>query len=106
MNKVILKGRMVDTPQSAILSQNSEVLNFTLAVSRKHRKNGESDTDFIRCKAWNGTANLIEKYFSQGDSIIIVGELRNGKYTASGGEDKYYTYVNVDEIDFAEKKRQ
>lgn len=104
MNKIILKGRVADDLSVNNYSQNGCFINFTLAVRRRHKTNGEADTDFIRCKAWNNTARFVEKYFNKGDCMIVAGELRNEKYIDSSGENKYITLVNVDEVDFAEKK--
>lgn len=100
MNNVVLIGRLTETPDVSILSADKTVLNFTVAVRRRFHGDGEADADFIRCTAWNQNALFIEKYFDKGDSIGIVGELRNNKYTDEHGEAKYSTAINVTQVCF------
>lgn len=100
MNNVVLIGRLTETPETSILSTDKTVLNFTVAVRRRFHGEGEPDTDFIRCTAWNQKAQFIEQYFQKGDSIGIVGELRNSKYTDTDGKTKYTTSISVTEVCF------
>ena len=100
MNNVVLIGRLTEAPDVSILSANKTVLNFTIAVRRRFHAEGDADADFIRCTAWDNNALFIEKYFQKGDSIGIVGELRNNKYTDEHGEIKYATCVNVTQACF------
>lgn len=100
MNNVVLIGRLTETPDVSILSTNKTVLNFTVAVRRRFHAEGDADADFIRCTAWDNNALFIEKYFNKGDSIGIVGELRNNKYTDENGETRYNTVINVMQVCF------
>lgn len=97
MNKVILAGRLTDVPELKTTSTNNCKLDFTLAVRRRVTSKGVT-TDFINCVAWSHNASFINQYFSKGDSISVVGELHNDKYTDKEGKTRYSVKVNVDEI--------
>ena len=99
-NTVILTGRVareVDIRQG----QNHAVGSFTIAVDRNKRKGEkESTADFIKCVAWDNTANFVSKYFPKGTAIQIMGEIRNNNYTDKNGNNVYSYVVNVTEIGF------
>ena len=45
-------------------SGETKILNFTVAVRRKFKnKNGEYETDFIRCVAFNKQCDFLTSYF-------------------------------------------
>lgn len=78
LNTVNLMGRLVrDVEVKA--TENGKVLNNAIAVQ------GPKDhTDFINFSAWNGTADLIEKYVKKGDQFIIEGRIRTNSYDKDG----------------------
>lgn len=97
MNKVILIGRLVKDIEPKYSSNGNMWLSNTLAVDRKFEKD---KTDFINIKAFNKTAEFIEKYLKKGSKIAIVGELRVNTYETENGK-RTSTEVIVNEIDFA-----
>ena len=101
MNKVILTGRLTQTPELKTTNTGASVLQFSLAVRRSFKNtDGEYDTDFINCVAWRQTAELIAKYFAKGDGITISGAIQTRKYTAKDGSDRKAVEVVVGEIEF------
>ena len=75
MNKVILMGRLVRDPEVRY-SQGAEpfaVARYTLAVSRRIRKEGEPEADFINCVALGKSGEFVERFFRKGQMISIVG---------------------------------
>lgn len=78
LNTVNLMGRLVrDVEVKA--TEKGKVLNNAIAVQ------GPKDhTDFINFSAWNGTADLIEKYVKKGDQFIIEGRIRTNSYDKDG----------------------
>lgn len=104
MNNVILRGRLTDMPEVRITTdeKSTTVARFSLAVQdRSHRNhNGDYDVDFIRCVAFNGSANNLQQYTDKGSEILITGRLHC--YTYKNKEDKnvYMTEVIVDRVEF------
>lgn len=101
MNKVILTGRLTQTPELKSTNTGASVLQFSLAVRRSFKNaNGEYDTDFINCVAWRQTAELIAKYFAKGDGITLSGAIQTRTYTAKDGSERKAVEVVVGEMEF------
>jgi single-strand DNA-binding protein len=91
MNKVILKGNLARDPEMKTIKMNngkeSNVVNFTLAVSRFYQKsNGEKskDTTFVLCEGWDSGAEAINKYFKKGDPMLLEGSLKTESWEKEG----------------------
>ena len=104
MNKVILIGRFVRDPEIRYTSNDKCCANFSIAVDRKYKQEGQQDADFPRVIAWGKTAEFIEKYFRQGMKIVIEGRIQTGKYTNKEGQTVYTTDVVAESVEFAESK--
>lgn len=101
MNKVILTGRLTQTPELKKTNSGTSVVQFSVAVRRNFKNaDGEYDTDFINCVAWRQTAELIAKYFAKGDGITVSGAIQTRKYTAKDGSERKAVEVVVGEIEF------
>lgn len=79
-------------------SKNQKRLYTTFLLASHERK----ETTFIRCVAFDGTATLLESYFSKGDRIILKGSLINDNYNGS----KYVFKIKVTSFEFVETKRE
>lgn len=108
MNKVILCGRLTDDPDISYLNHEKESLckaRFILAVDRRV-KSENNNADFITCVAWRKTAEFIEKYGRKGTKFIVEGSIQTGSYTNKDGNKVYTTDVLVENVEFAESKKQ
>ena len=77
LNNVTLVGNLVRDVEIKTTQSGSNYVNFTIAVDRSYKdKNGDRPTDFIRCVAWNGSAEFLNNYASKGDRISVQGDLR------------------------------
>ena len=98
MNKVILIGRLTKDPDlSYAAGTGTAVCRFTLAVTRPFKKD---ETDFIRCVAFNKTAETIGQYLTKGRQIAIAGRIQTGSYDAQDGTKRYTTDVVVETFEF------
>ena len=107
MNKTILMGRLTRDPEirTAAGESGTTIARFTLAVNRRFRRDGEASADFINCVAFSKTAEFIEKYISKGRQICVSGRIQTGSYTNRDGQRIYTTEVVVEEVDFADSRR-
>jgi single-strand DNA-binding protein len=106
MNKVILMGNLTKDPEIRY-TQSADpvtVAKFALAVSRRFKREGEQDTDFINCTVFGKQAEFAEKYLKKGMKIIVSGRLQISQYDNASGQRQWYTDVILDEIEFAESK--
>lgn len=107
MNKVVLVGRLTNDLELKTVGQGASVVTFNIAVDRRFKnQRGERETDFIRCVAWQKTAEFIAKYFEKGNKIGLVGEIQTRNFDGNDGKKVYITEVKVDEAHFVESKQQ
>ena len=95
MNKVILKGRLAQDPESKKSKNKKEYTVYTIAVQRYN----QDEVDFIPCISWDKNAEFVSKYFTKGKEILIAGRI---KVVKDG--DKTNTFVEVDSVEFCGKK--
>ena len=109
MNKVILVGRLTRDPEVKYGGENNDkaVSRFSLAVDRRFKKDGDDQqADFISCVAFGKTAEFTEKYASKGTKFVVEGRIQTGSYTNKDGQKVYTTDVVVENLEFAESKRE
>lgn len=102
MNKVILIGRLTKDPEIKFTQNEKAYTNFTIAVNRPFEK---GKADFINIVAWNKLAEFINRYFSKGRQIAIVGRLQIRDYEKDG-KTIYITEVIAEECYFADSKKE
>ncbi len=101
MNNVSLLGRTTSDIELKTTMTGKSVVNFTLAVKRKYKSD---ETDFIKCIAWNNTAEFMHRYIKKGQMIAVDGSLQVRKYTTQNGENRTATEVIVNDVYFTGDK--
>ena len=96
MNQVILIGNLTKDLESKQFGENA-VYNGTLAVPRQFAKD---KTDFIPISIWGFLGETTAKYNGKGSKLLVQGEL----YIDQVG-DKYFTKVNVRQVEFLSSKK-
>ena len=104
MNKVILVGRLTDTPTLEKYNDKC-VSKFTLAINRPVVRDGVKVADFINCVVWNSQAENLCKYQSKGNLLGVFGEIRKESFEVNN-EKKTKTFVLVSSIEFLESKKE
>ena len=105
MNSVNIIGRLTADPEIRDTKRGKEdlvIASWSVAVDRV----GSEETDFIRCKAFDKTAEFAEKYLVKGQRVGISGRLQTGKYEDKEGVTRYTCEVVVDRITFADGKKE
>ena len=107
MNKVILLGRLTRDPEiSKPKEENTQaVARYTLAVNRLLGNGGKEEVDYFNCVAFGARADFAENYLKKGMRVIINGRLHSSTYTNKDGQKQYSVDVIVDELYFAETRR-
>lgn len=94
MNTVTLKGNLVRDPEVRVVEsggRKTSVANFTLAVSRQFknsRQEKQQETTFIPCEAWDTGAELIGKYLTKGDPVLLQGSLKEDRWEDKETQEK------------------
>ena len=90
LNKVMLQGRItkdVELKHTAGAEPKAYAM-FSLAVNRAKK----DEVDFINCKAWGKTAELISTWFKKGAECIVEGRLEVNSVNTDGVTK---TFINV-----------
>lgn len=106
LNSVVIAGRVCTEIEYRQLPNGCSVANFTVAVNRKKTAGGETPTDFIRCSAWDKTAEFVSEYFRKGMAICVMGELRYRTRTDKEGKTDGVLEVKGEKILFVDSKAE
>lgn len=76
-----------------------KVANFTIAINRRMKNNGEQQTDFFNIVAWRQLAELCERYLSKGKKVAVTGSIQTRTYEKDGVKHSAWDIV-ADEVEF------
>lgn len=106
MNSVALMGRIGNDLEVKESRSGTDVLRFSLAVRNPFAKDESSETDWIRCVAFNKQAQFIAQYFHKGEMIAVTGRLQTSSYEDKDGNRRESTSVVVNSSDFCGSKSE
>ena len=105
MNKIIITGRIVNDLEIKAVGSGTEVCNFTVAVDRRYKKDGEErQTDFFDATVFGKSAAFLTKYFHKGDGINIEGRMESRIWEDKDGKKRKSWSVLCDNIEFPHGK--
>lgn len=103
MNNITLIGRITKDLELKPVGSTSKC-DFTIAVNRRFAKEGQQKADFINCVCWGKTAENLVNYQGKGSLIAVNGELNIDQYQNAEGENRSFTKVNVNNVEFLGSK--
>lgn len=98
MNKVVLIGRLAQSPEARYTASGKAVTMFSVAYN--YRAGGTEKTDYIDCVTWDKLAQTVATYLSKGRLVCIEGRLSVRRYTAQDGQNRKVYQVVVSDIHF------
>jgi single-strand DNA-binding protein len=104
MNIVILHGRLTADPTIRQSNSGKSIVGFSVAVDGYKDKDGNKQTDFIRCTAFGQTADMLSRYWTKGKEIALEGNLRQNDYTDNNGTKHNSYQVVVNRVHFCGSK--
>jgi len=96
MNKFIFTGNLAQDPSMKYSQAGKAYTKFTVAVKRTF---GRDKTDFFNCTAFGKQAESIAQYCAKGSKVLVEGQVNIDKK-----EDKYYTNIIADRVEFLSTK--
>lgn len=100
-NRVQLIGRLGQDPEVKTLESGKKLARFTLATNESYR-NAEGlkteETTWHNIVAWNGSAEIAEKFLKKGKEVCIEGRISYRSYTDKNGVQKSSTEIVVTEM--------
>jgi single-strand DNA-binding protein len=97
-------GRLTKDVELRRTDSGKAVASFTVAVDRDFGQNGQKETDFIDCVAWQKTGEFVSKHFSKGKMIVVSGRLQIRSWTDKDGGKRKTAEVVADNCYFGEAK--
>lgn len=104
INNVVLTGRLTKDADLRYTSNGIAVANFTVAVNRKFKKDGQPEADFINCVIWRNGAEALANHTRKGSLIGVEGSIQTRSYDNDDGKRVYITEVVVKDFTFLESK--
>lgn len=101
VNRMILQGRLCADPEMRRTNSGTAVCSFRVAWSETV-KDRETKL-FLSCVAWQGTAEMICKYFRKGKELAVEGRLSTREYDDRDGNRRSVTEMTVDRVHFCGK---
>jgi single-strand DNA-binding protein len=107
MNRVFLLGRVGNDPETKVLTD-ATVTSFSLATSKKWKKNGEAkeQTEWHKIVAWDKLSDVISKYVTKGSKLLIEGEIRYRNYENKDGQKVYITEIYCLNMEMMDSRKQ
>ena len=100
MNKVYLIGNLTRDPEMRSTSTGIPVCNFSIAVNRRKRADGQQETDFFNIVAWRQLAELCSRYLAKGRKVAVSGSIQTRTYEAQDGSKRSAFDIVADEVEF------
>jgi single-strand DNA-binding protein len=104
-NKVILVGRLTQSPELKYTNTGVPVAKYGLAVNRNFKNaQGVYETDFFNIVAWRKVAEISAKFLKKGRLVLIEGRLQSRKYQAQDGSSRTAFEIQADQMQMLEPK--
>lgn len=100
INTVVLVGRLTKDPVQKMTAQGKPVVAFTVACNRD-----KDNTEYISCRAYGKTAELLSQYCKKGSQIGLNGSV-HAYTTDRDGVREYHQEVLVNSIEFLSPKQE
>ena len=92
-NYCVLIGRVTKDPEFKVINDKFCVLNFTIAITRRYRKDsGVKDADFIPVTITGNNASIGSNLISKGVPLLVWGSIQVRSYDKSN-ERRWITEV-------------
>lgn len=100
MNRCTFIGNLTRDPEFSTTGSGVSLCRFSIAVSRRFKRDGEPDADFFNVVTWRGLADNCHKYLSKGSKCCITGAMQNRSYEDKDGNKRFVSEIIADEIEF------
>ena len=105
MNKLTIIGNLTRDPELRTTQSSVYVCSFTVAVNRRHQKDGqEPEADFFQVAAWRQLGENCAQFLAKGRKVAVTGPVSVRTYTAQDGTTRATMNVNADEVEFLTPK--
>ena len=105
-NQCTLIGRLTKDPEFRTITETFCKLTFTLAITRRYRKDtGQTETDFIPISLVGNTATIGKQLLSKGTPILVWGSIQVRNFEKDN-ERKWITEILGENFQILENKKK
>lgn len=99
MNTVNLTGRLTHEVEIRETKTGKHIVDFQIAI-----RETKDESIFIRCEAWEQSADYLGQYSTKGSMLAITGSLKVDKYEKDG-RNVERVFVRVQRVEILDKRK-
>ena len=107
INYVIVAGNLTKDPVYRQTTNNTPVVNFSIASNRKYKDSTnqwQEDVCYIGVVAWNKLAESCRDKLKKGFAVLIDGELQSRNWKSEDGHNRSIVEIKARRIQFLNKR--
>ena len=104
MQTLMIIGNITKDPETRTAPSGNTVCNFTVAVNRRKKAEGQPEADFFRVSAWGKLGESCQKYLAKGRKVCVIGTVSAHAYTTQEGTAMASLDVIANEVEFLSPK--
>jgi single-strand DNA-binding protein len=107
INYVIVAGNLTKDPIFRQTTNNTPVVNFSIASNRKYRDSTnewQEDVCYVGVVAWNRLAESCRERLRKGSAVLVDGELQSRNWKSDDGHHRSVVEIKARRIQFLNKK--
>lgn len=104
MQQITIVGNLTNEPELRTTPNGKTVCNFTVAVNRRRKVEGQPEADFFRVAAWGKSGENCQKYLAKGRKVCVTGTVSARAYMAQDGNPRASLEVLADDVEFLSPK--
>jgi single-strand DNA-binding protein len=107
INYVIIAGNLTKDPICRMTTNNTPVVNFSIASNRKYKDSSnqwQEDVCYIGIVAWNKLAESCRDRLRKGSAVLVDGELQSRTWKNEDGNNRSIVEIKARRIQFLNKR--
>ncbi|PJA99958.1 MAG: single-stranded DNA-binding protein [Ignavibacteriales bacterium CG_4_9_14_3_um_filter_30_11] len=107
INYVIVAGNLTKDPIYRQTTNNTPVVNFSIASNRKYKDSSnqwQEDVCYIGIVAWNKLAESCRDKLRKGYAVLVDGELQSRNWKSDDGHNRSIVEIKARRIQFLNRK--
>lgn len=107
INYVIVAGNLTKDPVFRQTTNNTPVVNFSIASNRKYKDSSnqwQEDVCYVGIVAWNKLAESCRDRLKKGSAVLVDGELQSRNFKTEEGHNRSIVEIKARRIQFLNKR--
>ena len=107
INYVIVAGNLTKDPIFRQTTNNTPVVNFSIASNRKYKDSSnqwQEDVCYVGIVAWNKLAESCRDRLKKGSAVLVDGELQSRSWKSEEGHNRSIVEIKARRIQFLNKR--